>query len=98
MKHYPLVPESIAKPEFKKALGAALHYLSVGENPKKLPCPKERRKTVRVSLNDYEEECLVYLLKKHETIFPTKNDVFIFCFQFVAEESKRWPQFLNARV
>lgn len=95
--HYPRIPVSLTRLEYQKALGAAIYYVSSGRNPKRLPPPTEERKKVKIKLNEYEEECLEYLVTQIE-VFPSKNDIFLFCFQFVAEETERWPHFLNIRV
>lgn len=81
------LPPSLRCPTLRNGVGIGLHYLAIGDNPKKIPEILDRKEwiTARVPLTPAAKKLYAELLSKPE--FPAKSDPLLFALAWVAEQA-----------
>jgi hypothetical protein len=80
------LPPSLRCPTLRNGVGIGLHYLAIGENPKKIPEILDRKEwvTARVPLTPAAKILYAQLLGRPE--FPAKSDPLLLALAWVAEQ------------
>lgn len=89
------LPPSLRCPTLRNGVGIGLHYLAIGENPKKIPEILDRKEwvTARIHLTPAAKNLYVQLLDRPE--FPAKSDPLLLALAWVAEQA---PHVRNIQI
>lgn len=89
------LPRQLCCPKLRLGVGIGLHYLAIGENPKKVPGiqDKEGWGNVRVRLTPTAKKLYAQLVGRPE--FPGKSDPLLLALAWVAEQP---PHVRNIQV